>query len=209
MTGGSATQGGRRYDNAGRAEQARLARGRVIDAARTLLIERGYPATTIKAVATAADVSAEMIYKSFGTKTALVKAVYDVTLAGDDEPVAMRARASIAAIIAAPSIEETVDLYADYVLELAERIGPLLSALRGGDPEFIATIEQERLTGVSQMAEHMDGTGLLRGDVRRARDVVWALLSPDMYHRLVVVRGWDHREYGAWLRSALKHELIR
>jgi AcrR family transcriptional regulator len=37
-----------------------------------------------------AGVSAESIYKGFGSKAALAKAVFDLVIAGDDEPVAVR-----------------------------------------------------------------------------------------------------------------------
>ena len=46
--------------------------------------------------------SSETVQKGFGTKAALAKAVYDVTLVGDDEPVPLRERPEFVAIAAEP-----------------------------------------------------------------------------------------------------------
>jgi lipopolysaccharide assembly protein A len=67
-----------------------------------LLLEQGYAATTMTAVANAAGVSDETIYKTVGGKAALVKAVRDITLVGDDEPVPLAQRPEFAAIYAEP-----------------------------------------------------------------------------------------------------------
>ena len=46
----------------------------------------------MSAIAAAAGVSVQTIYNTFGSKAALLKAVYDTTLAGDDEPIPMGRR---------------------------------------------------------------------------------------------------------------------
>jgi AcrR family transcriptional regulator len=209
---------GRPYDNTGRVERARLTRQRVLEAARKLLLTNGYPATTIKAVATAADVSAEFVYKTFGNKATLVKHVYDATMAADDHLIDETSATGVGAVIAATSIQEKVRRYADMVRRLQERIGPLLGVLlppaRAGEADlavFAATIEQERLGGVGQFVAHLaDTTDRLRDDIDRAHavDIVWTLISPELYQLFVVVRGWTSAEYGTWLASALSHELI-
>ncbi len=92
----------RSYDNTRRAAQARRTRREVLDAAHRLLLDQGYAGTTISAVARRAGVSVETIYKAFGTKGALVKEVYDVTLVGGDEPVPLRSRPEFQAMVAEP-----------------------------------------------------------------------------------------------------------
>ena len=212
------TAQGRPYDNTGRVERARLTRQRVLAAARELLLANGYPATTIKAVATAADVSAEFVYKTFGNKATLVKHVYDATMAADDHLIDETSATGVGAVIAAATIEEKVRRYADMVRRLQERIGPLLGVLlppaRAGEADlaaFAATIERERLGGVGQFVAHLaDTTDRLRDDVDRAHavDIVWTLISPELYQLLVTVRGWTSAEYGTWLAAALSHELV-
>src|SRR5579859_7046851 len=77
----------RRYDNSRRLAQVRATRAKVIDAAKQLFIEHGYPATTLEAVADAADVALPTLYRLFGSKRALLKEVLDSSLGGDDEPI--------------------------------------------------------------------------------------------------------------------------
>src|SRR5512133_3455625 len=74
----------RRYDASSR--QARLNREAVLDAAQRQFLDGGYAATTIAAIAAEAGVSVETVYKAFGGKPGLVRAIYDRGLAGR-EPV--------------------------------------------------------------------------------------------------------------------------
>src|SRR6185437_6076361 len=73
----------RSYDASGRRAQARARRLAVVLAAREKFERDGYRPTTIAAIAAQAGVSAESVYKGFGTKAALAKAVFDLALAGD------------------------------------------------------------------------------------------------------------------------------
>src|SRR5580693_4960608 len=79
----------RPYDASSRREAADRNRAAVLAACRELLFRDGYHATTVRSVAELAGVSVETVYKTFGGKPGMVKALWDVTLAGDDEPVAM------------------------------------------------------------------------------------------------------------------------
>ncbi|HWI34402.1 MAG TPA: helix-turn-helix domain-containing protein, partial [Lapillicoccus sp.] len=67
-----------------RARSARATRRRVIEAAHDLFLKQGFRATTIREVAERAGVSAETVYKGFGGKAGVLKAAYDVAMAGDD-----------------------------------------------------------------------------------------------------------------------------
>jgi AcrR family transcriptional regulator len=202
----------RSYDNSGRAEQARATRRRILDAARELVVERGPAAITMRDIAGRANVSPETLYKAFGTKAALVKAVYDVTLAGDDEDLPMAERPELRAIRAATDPREKVALYAALARTVSDRVGPLLSKLQAaaqsGDPDMrdiVATTDAERLFGATHFVE----TGWLRTglDAGRARDIVWALISPQLYQMLVGERGWPPEEYERWLAKALADAL--
>src|SRR5258705_3041801 len=128
----------RSYDNTRRAEQSRLTSRRVLDAARELLVARGPAAVTMRDMATHAGVSAETVYKTFRTKAALIKDVYDVTLAGDEEPVPMIDRPEIQAVFGADSPRDKLARDAFAARRVGERVGPLLAKLlaaaSGGDP---------------------------------------------------------------------------
>ncbi|WP_131764693.1 TetR/AcrR family transcriptional regulator [Candidatus Protofrankia californiensis] len=202
----------RPYDNAGRVEQARATQRRVLEAARELIIERGPTAVSMRDIAAHARVSVETLYKTFGTRAALIKDVYDVTLAGDDEPQALADRPEIQAILAAVDPREKLARYAALARHLAERLGPLQSRLRAaahsGDRDLqglIGTVDAERLAGTSRLVHHLADTGGLRAglDPDRARDIVWALISPEVYDLLVGDRRWSHDEYEHWLAQTL------
>jgi AcrR family transcriptional regulator len=202
----------RAYDNTRRAEQARLTRRHILEAAHDLLVERGPAAVTMRDVATRAGVSAETVYKTFGTKAALIKDVYDVTLAGDDEPVAMIDRPEIQAVFAAAGPRDKLARYATAARCIAERTGPLLARLlagaRGGDPDldrFRRTTNEERMAGAGGIVRHLAATGGLRAgvDADRATDIVWTLIAPEVYELLVGERGWSPDEYEKWLAQAL------
>ena len=85
----------RRYDSSRRQEQAQHNRSTVLQAARQLFLEHGFAATTMPAIASTAGVSVQTVYKAFGNKPRLAKAVFDVAIAGDDEPVPILQRASL------------------------------------------------------------------------------------------------------------------
>jgi AcrR family transcriptional regulator len=206
----------RAYDNTRRAEQARLTRHGILDAARDLLTERGPAAITMRDVAAHAGVSGETVKKAFGTRTALIKAVYDVTLAGDDEPIPMIDRPEIQAVFAATGPRDKLARYAAAARQVGERVGPLLARLlaaaQGGDPELIpfrTITNSERLIGAGAMVSHLAATGGLRTDLDpdRARDIVWTLISPEVYELLVNDRGWSPHEYEQWLARALADAL--
>jgi AcrR family transcriptional regulator len=207
----------RSYDNSRRAAQARASRRRVVDAARDLLLANGYAGTTIAQVAAAAGVSAETVQKGFGTKAALAKAVYDVTLVGDDEPVPLRDRPEFAALLAERDPARTLERYAAIGRTLWERIGPLLDVLmqgaQAGEPDlvaFVATIRRESHAGAGGLVDHLAAMGALRPDVAvdRARDELWLLIQPEMYRLLVGERGWSLDDVQAWLTRTAAAALL-
>src|SRR6478735_865246 len=203
----------RTYDNTRRAEQARATRRRIIDAARELLLAQGYAATTIAQVAKAADVSAETVQKGFGTKAALAKAVYDVTLVGDDEPVPLRERLEFRAVFAESDPVRKLAAYGVVGRTLWERLGPLIGVLmqgaQAGEPDlvaFVATIRRESYAGASGLVDHLAALGALRPEVpiEQARDELWLIIQPEMYRLLVGERGWSLDAVQAWLaRTAI------
>src|SRR5919202_4566292 len=90
----------RRYQSPSRDELARRNREAVIDAAERQFLERGYASTSIASVAEEAGVSVQTIYKVFGGKSGLVRAIYERGLLGRgagaafERSDAMRARES-------------------------------------------------------------------------------------------------------------------
>ena len=208
---------GRAYESPLRREQARATERRILEATYRLLVGQGYGATTMSAVAREAGVSTPTVYKVVGSKPALVKRVYDVTLVGDDEPVPFAERPEVRAAYAEEDPRRFLAAYARLARTLSERLGALLAALvagaRSGEPElveFVATINGERLIGATMVADRLDELGALRPDlgVERARDLVWTLNSTEVWELLVRQRGWSPAEWEAWLARALADAVL-
>ena len=206
----------RRYDASRRQEQARATRRAVLEAARELFLADGYAASTIAAVAGRAGVSAETVYKAFGNKPGLVKAVFDVTVVGDDEPVPMLQREFVRRNMAEPDPRVKLVDYGRHVAETAPRIGPVLLVVREAaatDPAAAGVweqLQQERLTGMTAFATNLHEGGHLRGGVspEEARDVLWVHNSLELWELLVRLRGWSDERFGRWVGQQLVAALL-
>jgi AcrR family transcriptional regulator len=208
----------RRYDSSARQAQARRTRARVVEAARRLLVERGYEAMTLGHVARAAEVSVPTIQKAFGTKAALTKAVYDVTLAGDDLPIPMADRPVFARLEAETDPHETLRLYAEIAGELWGRLGALYPAILGGAmsgasdlADLRRTITEESRVGARDVVEQLDRLDGLRPGlgVEEATDLLWWLIQPEQYVVMVVHAGWPLDRFVAWFRENAQRLLLR
>jgi AcrR family transcriptional regulator len=207
--------GRRKYDSSTRAEGSRATRRRILAAAQELFLTKGYLGTTLDGIAAHAEVSPQTVYNLVGGKAALLKAVYDVTLAGDDEPVPLADRPLFQKILQASTAEAALGEYADVGKVLWERVGPLVRVAQAaaGDRDlqaFVATIEAERSTGVRGLVHHLAGRFGLRPGLTedRAADIVWVLAAPEMIDRLVVDRGWTWDAYREWLAETAAHALF-
>ncbi|GAB2593330.1 TetR/AcrR family transcriptional regulator [Kribbella endophytica] len=206
----------RSYDASGRREQAEARRRAVVVAAQELFARDGFRATTIAAVARNAGVSAESVYKGFGTKAALAKAVFDRVIAGDDEPVPVVQRAEAQAIAAEPDVRKKLALYAGGAAERQVRSAGVQILIRDGRhvdetlEEVWQNLLAERLTGMTMLATHLHGTGQLRAglDVDEVRDLLWTYISVEVYELLVLDRDWPLDRYTAWLARTLVSALL-
>lgn len=202
----------RAYDNSARQEAARRTRRRILAAAHDLLVAGGYPALTVAALADRAQVSPQTIYNSVGGKAEVLKACYDATLAGDDEPLPMSERPQFRRMAEAVDAEEYLAAYASWVRTVSDRVAPIIGPLVGhggsGDPgvaEFVATIEQERRIGTARaIAGLRELFGLPQGlALARAVDIAWTLNAPEAHDRLVRRCGWSSTAYETWLHRQL------
>lgn len=194
----------RPYDGRRRQETARRNRTAVLEACRELLFSDGYQATTIRAVAERAGVSAETVYKAFGGKPGLMKALWDVTMAGDEAPLAMADRPELRAIWQLAERQAKVHRYAEFVRGVHERVADLFMLLTHAGPdvaEVVAVTERERLTGVTAFVEHLAPPPGV--DRRAAADACWVLTAAPLYVQLTGARGWSPAAYQQWLAAML------
>jgi AcrR family transcriptional regulator len=204
----------RKYDATRRQDQARRSRTAVLAAARERFLTEGFRATTIADVATAAGVSTQQIYKIFGTKAGLVKALFDVAIAGDDEPTAMVEREALRRVREEPDPYLKLRLYGDFVADTAPRHVPIQLLVRAAadtDPDAATLWEslgRERLHGMTMFARDLSPD--LRSDVTvdDARDILWSSNSPELWDLLVNQRGWTPGRFAAHLAGLLTRSLL-
>jgi AcrR family transcriptional regulator len=202
----------RRYDNSRRLAQVRATRLRLIDVAKGLFIQSGYPATTLEAVANAADVSLPTLYRLFGSKRLLLAAVLDTSFGGDDEPIAFANRPAVRAARSEPDPLKMVEAFARILAELMERTSAILHVLDTAaqvDPEaddLLADIRRQRYTGQSRIVAALVERQALDPELDPAKtaDMVYALMAPDVHRILTIERGWTTQEYESWVVWCLR-----
>jgi AcrR family transcriptional regulator len=207
----------RSYDATRRRDQARERRLATVLAARDLFERDGFRLTTIAAVAARAGVSAESIYKGFGTKAALAKAVFDVTVAGDDEPVRVADRPAMKAVRDEPDLRRKIEMFIGGLAQRQARSAKVQILIRDGrhvDDSLApvwAKLEDEALVGMTMLARQFAASGQLRAgvDVDEVRDVLWNYLAIDTYERLVLTRGWSLERYSDWLARTIIAAICR
>jgi AcrR family transcriptional regulator len=206
----------RAYDASRRQEQARRTRARVLGVAKRRFLEDGYAQTTMGAIAAEADVSVETIYKAFSNKAGILKAMFDVAIAGDDEPVPLQERDMVARIEAEPDPRKKLGIYGDAYAVRAGRAVPVqllardAAAADAGAAEVWRQLNDERFVGMTAFATHLRDSKVLRRGVTRdeARDVLWLHTAPHVYELLVLERGWTADRFGRWITQQLVAALV-
>ncbi|MFO7164938.1 TetR/AcrR family transcriptional regulator [Mycolicibacterium hassiacum] len=196
--------------------RTRLARAAVIDAARTLFLERGYGATTIEAISAASDVPPATVYRLFSSKRGILKAILDVSIAGDDQPVALPDRPRVQAALAEQDPRQQIAAFVAVAAEVNARTAPVYRILVGAassDPDAAGLLDglnNQRRAGQGQLARALARRDALRADLRQrdAVDIVYTLLSPEVYRLLVVERQWSAGRYRSWLTDTLSAALL-
>ncbi len=210
----SAVNTRRRYDSSGRRERARQTRDQIVDAARELFLADGYAATTVAAIAAAARVSVETIYKGFGGKPGLVRAIAERGLAGQG-PVPAEQRSDHIRDTE-PDPRRILAAWGTFTAEIAPRVAPILMLARdaaASDPEVALTLEQISAARLDRMALNARGlfeAGHLRPEITpgEAADIMWTYSSPELYELLVLRRGWSADRYGRFVGQALIAALL-
>ncbi|MGC4896983.1 TetR/AcrR family transcriptional regulator [Micromonospora sp. DT31] len=196
----------RRYDSSRRQEQARQTRRAILEAAGRLFVDPGYAATPLTAVAAEAGVAVQTLYAVFGSKRQLLSQLVDVTLAGDDEPVALPDRPFVAEIRALADPRAKLARYARHLVDVNARQVQVMLALAAAataDPDAAEIWRkniEERRRGMAMFAAELIGTGALRPDldVERVADILWLAQDVRNFDWLVRQRGWSLEQYQRW-----------
>jgi AcrR family transcriptional regulator len=205
----------RTYHSPLRADQARQTRRRVLDAAHSLFLSRGYAGTTIAAVAEAAGVSADTVYVSVEGKQGLLEGVIAHQIDDPDDAIQVHQQRRREEIGTLAEPAERLRRLVHLSCETLDRTSPIHVVIRGaadGHPfarELRARILQRRLDiqlrNVRTYLGPMLRAGLSVADAARRYS---ALLSPELFHLLTVECGWSVAQYQDWVVDLLQADLL-
>ena len=205
------TDAGRR-----REERARQRRERVVDAASRLFGERGYVATTIEAIARAAEVAPATVYQAFGTKQAILARILDVTIAGDADPAALLDRDWVRLAARHQDPRQRLALVVRHTSQVAARTAPVKEVMRdaaASDPavrQLLLEDDQRRYLTQQALVDLIIGAGSLRPGCDRDQAVAtfFALVNSHGYQLLATQLGWSPDDWQRWLTGVLDRELF-
>jgi AcrR family transcriptional regulator len=204
----------RKYDVSRRRRWAEENRARILATARRLFLTDGYAATSVSQIATAADVSVETVYKAFGGKAGLVRALLERALEGSGDVPAERRSDEMRAGETDP--RRIFESWGRFVMEVAPLGSPIIILARSAaasDPELARVLEQAdraRLERMEHNARDLLERGFLRDGITlaEARDVLWAYSSAELYELLVIRRGWPIERYGRFVAAGMIAALL-
>lgn len=204
----------RRYDASGRRAQAERSRASIIDAARELFLDVGYAATTIASIGARAGVSVETIYKAFGGKPGLVRAICAQALAGSGPVPAEQRSDDLQRNETDPRV--IIRGWGALTVEVAPRIVPLLLLVRAAathDPamaDLQVEMDDSRLERMTRNTTSLVEPGHLRRGLTTiaAAEILWTYSSPEMYELLVLRRGWTVERYSGFITEAMIAALV-
>jgi AcrR family transcriptional regulator len=207
----------RRYESARRQEGARQTRRAILDAAADLFVDPGYAATPLTVVAAQAGVAVQTLYATFGSKKQLLSALVDVSIAGDDDPVALPDRPFVAEIGAIADPRGKLARFARHLAETHARQARVMLALIGAataSPDVAAIVrknDDDRYQGMTGFAADLRATGAVRDDLTHAEvaDVLWLAMDTHNYDWLVLRRGWPVERYQQWYVDTVAAAILR
>ncbi len=204
----------RRYDASGRRAQAHRNRESILDAAERRFMTSGYGATTVAGVAADAGVSVETVYKAFGSKSGLVRALYDRGLAGRGPVPAYERSDEMREHETHPAtIMRNWGVLASEVGSVVTPIRLLMRTAAATDPEMaglVRDLDTERLDRMRHHATFLAERGLLRDGVTAndAADVFWTCTSAELYDLLVLQRGWPAAQFARFISDLMIATLL-
>jgi AcrR family transcriptional regulator len=207
-------KGKRAYDARLRRDNALRNRDRIVDIALRRFTDDGYAATTVASIATEAGVSADTIYKSFGGKPGLVRAIRARALRGAGEvPAEDRSDRLHTGEL---SGREIIEAWGRLTAEVAPRVAPVLLLVRAAAAtdreveELVAEMDADRLRRMHENAIRLRDGGHLRAGitVAKAADILWTYSAPELYELVVLRRGWSAARYGRFAAEAMIAALL-
>jgi AcrR family transcriptional regulator len=175
----------------------------MIDAAAGLFSSVGFAATTMEAVAKGSGMSVQSVYFAFHSKANLLQA----TLYRAVPPSPSRVTEQDPDLALVLLVEDAVR-----ALDASGALALAAATAAPGDPAVAAVwglVERQRARAATDLVGQLrERRPLAAGvTVRRASDVVYAMLSPQLHALLVQERGWSSRRYAGWCADAIGRAL--
>jgi len=206
----------RSYNSSLRAQQAEHTREAILDAARALFVSQGYRRTTVQQIAERAEVNVDTIYHAVGRKPALMRELVETSISGGSAAVPAQQRAYVHRIREAPTAGDKIDIYAQAITEIQQRMAPIFLALRDAaltdEPCSLLwkEISARRARNMLEFAADLRITGELRQDLddQRVADIVWSMNAAEYWVLLVVERRWSPADFQAWIADSWRRLLL-
>jgi AcrR family transcriptional regulator len=198
----------RKYHSPTREKQAGQTRDRILDAARQMILHKGFADATIEAIAGEAGVAPPTVYAVFGSKRGILQGLMERAAFSPEYANLVRE--------AMKSHDPATRLR--FAAKIARRIHDALRSesevLRGASavaPDFIREKERIRYERQAGLVKLLTEKRALRPEVTEtaARDILWTLTSHDIHRRLVVEREWSSERYEQWLGDTLVLTLLK
>ena len=204
-------KGKRSYDASQRRQKARRSRDRIIEMAQRRFLRDGYGPTTISAIA---EDAVDTIYKSFGGKPGLIRAMGARALEGRGPVPAEQRSDELQALERDP--RRLISRWGMFVTEIAPLAAPIMLLVRdaaGSHPELRPLLEDmhaDRLRRMTDNARRFSAAGHLRPGitVAEAANVLWTYSSIELYELLVLRRGMPLKTYGRFVADAMIAALL-
>jgi AcrR family transcriptional regulator len=206
----------RRYDGTARRAASGATRQAILDAARSKIVERGYRATTIADIATAAGVHVATVYELVGRKPVVLRELIEQAISGADRALPPEERDYVVAMRAEPDPGRKLAIYAAATRVIQGRLAPLLLALRDAattDPDAASVwreISDRRAANMRRLVQEVAAAGGLRADltVDDAADFIWTTNSAEVYVLVTTERSWTPERYETWLADLWQRYLL-
>jgi AcrR family transcriptional regulator len=207
----------RKYNSEGRKEAAHATRAAILEAARTVFLDRGYVGTSMSAVAEIANVALDTIYAVAGKKPELLRLVVETAISDEVDTVPAEQRDYVRAIRATPRAVTKLKLYAGAIAAIQPRLAPVFKILKAAAPldagltALWQGISERRAANMKLLARDLAATGELRKSlsVSQVADILWSMNSPEYYLMLVEERQWSKETFERWLADAWIRLLLK
>jgi TetR/AcrR family transcriptional regulator, regulator of autoinduction and epiphytic fitness len=155
------------------------------------------------------------VYFTFHTKFAVFREAFDFAVVGSVVAVSPHRQPWFEPVRGAEDLRTALHALVAGFTHIARRVAPIAEAQwgMGNDPEAVSFYrDRERLRheGYAEILEVLTAKSDLRPglDRKAALDILFVLLSPELYKAMVMGRGWSEDAWESWVARTLEESLF-